>query len=127
MVTGLLSGREVAHHGRHYDVEARFLPVQPGGEGCRSGWRPGGRTAASSSARCATTGLPHRYRCSGGHRRDRPAGAHLGRPFDVVVQGWPGSGVDGWAAAAATWWLAQFDPFTATADHVESVIADGPR
>ena len=50
----------------------------------------------------------------------------LGRPFDVVVQGWPQTPVDGWEAAGATWWLAEFDPFTVTAAEVDAVVAAGP-
>ena len=50
----------------------------------------------------------------------------LGRPFDVVVEGWPQAPVDGWEAAGATWWLAEFDPFTVTAAEVDAVVAAGP-
>ena len=52
--------------------------------------------------------------------------AALGRSFEIVVEGRPGEAADGWAAAGATWWLAQFDPFTVTVAEVEAAIDAGP-
>lgn len=48
------------------------------------------------------------------------------QPFEVAVEGWPYDDPGPWAAAGATWWLAQFDPFAVSAGEVRAVIADGP-
>ncbi len=46
--------------------------------------------------------------------------------FDVVVHGTPGADPTPWAAAGATWWLTQFDPWHVTEDAVARAIAAGP-
>ncbi len=127
VLTGLLSGQEVRHQGEHYSAEATFLPGP-----LRSGGMPIWLAARWPNRRPVERALRH----DGVFLidTDDPANlagiveqaAALGRPFDIVVEGWPGSAVDGWEAAGATWWLADFDPFTATPEHVEAVIAAGP-
>jgi len=47
-------------------------------------------------------------------------------PFDVAVQGLPGSDPSPWFEAGATWWLVRFEPFGLEANEVRSVIEDGP-
>jgi alkanesulfonate monooxygenase SsuD/methylene tetrahydromethanopterin reductase-like flavin-dependent oxidoreductase (luciferase family) len=57
----------------------------------------------------------------------RPAGAD--GPFDVPVEAPAGStaaDIPAWEEAGATWWLAGFDQFTLSAEHVRSVVAAGP-
>ena len=46
--------------------------------------------------------------------------------FDVVVEGSDGSDPAPFAAAGATWWLAEFDAFTVDAATVRGVIDAGP-
>ena len=46
--------------------------------------------------------------------------------FDVVVHGTPEDDPEPWAAAGATWWLTQFDPWHVTEDQVAAAIATGP-
>ena len=127
VLRGLLSGEEVVHHGEHYDVEARFLPppARPGGLPLwlAARWpnrRPIARALRHDGIFIIDTDDPADL--AGIVEQARG----LGRPFDVVVEGWPDRPVRGWEAAGATWWLAQFDPFTATRDHVAAVIAAGP-
>lgn len=48
------------------------------------------------------------------------------QPLAVATEGWPSDDPRPWADAGATWWLVRFDPFTASADHVGGIIADGP-
>jgi alkanesulfonate monooxygenase SsuD/methylene tetrahydromethanopterin reductase-like flavin-dependent oxidoreductase (luciferase family) len=47
-------------------------------------------------------------------------------PFEVVVRGGPDDDPAPWRAAGATWWLADFSPFTVTAAEVAAVVAAGP-
>jgi alkanesulfonate monooxygenase SsuD/methylene tetrahydromethanopterin reductase-like flavin-dependent oxidoreductase (luciferase family) len=128
VLTRLLSGEPVDHDGAAYRV--RGVRFQPGPA------RPGGMPIWLAAR------WPHRRPVTRALRHDgvfvidtddptdvagiAERGRALGRPFDVVVQGWPGEGVDGWRAAGATWWLAQFDPFTTTVAHAEAVIDAGP-
>lgn len=128
VLTGLLAGEAVEHHGAHYTVDAPpFLPTPA---------RPGGMPIWLAAR------WPHRRPVARALRHDGvfvidtddPAAiapiveqaAALGRPFDVVVEGAPGTPVEPWAAAGATWWLATFDPFTATPDAVRAVVDAGP-
>ena len=127
VLTGLLCGEPVDHRGEHYRAEAQFLPgpVRPGGLPIWLAARWPNRRPVERALRhdgvfvidtpdpSALTGIVARA-------------AGLGRSFDVVVEGRPGEAVDGWAAAGATWWLAQFDPFTVTVAEVEAAIDAGP-
>jgi alkanesulfonate monooxygenase SsuD/methylene tetrahydromethanopterin reductase-like flavin-dependent oxidoreductase (luciferase family) len=128
VLTGLLAGEAVEHHGEHYTVDAPpFLPTPA---------RPGGMPIWLAAR------WPHRRPVARALRHDGvfvidtddPAAiapiveqaAALGRPFDVVVEGAPGTPVEAWAAAGATWWLATFDPFTATPHAVRAVVDAAP-
>jgi alkanesulfonate monooxygenase SsuD/methylene tetrahydromethanopterin reductase-like flavin-dependent oxidoreductase (luciferase family) len=128
VLTGLLSGHPLDHRGEHYRVDdVRFLPppARPGGMPIwlAARWpnrRPVERALRHDGVFLIDTADP----ASLAGIVERAAG--LGRPFDIVVEGRPGEQVDGWAAAGATWWLAQFDAFTATVAAVESAIDAGP-
>jgi alkanesulfonate monooxygenase SsuD/methylene tetrahydromethanopterin reductase-like flavin-dependent oxidoreductase (luciferase family) len=130
VLTRLLSGEEVVHHGERYDVEARFLPVpaRPGGMPIwlAARWpnrRPVARALRHDGVFLIDTDDPSTL-----------AGiveqaAALGRPFDVVVQHRDDHPADaaGWAGAGATWLLTTFDPFTVTLAQAGSAIAAGPQ
>jgi alkanesulfonate monooxygenase SsuD/methylene tetrahydromethanopterin reductase-like flavin-dependent oxidoreductase (luciferase family) len=127
VLTGLLSGEPVAHAGEHYRVDARFLPrpARPGGmpiwlaarwphkRPVERALRHDGLFVIDIHAPADLAGIVERARA-------------LGRPFDVVVEGWPGDDVAAWEAAGATWWLTRFDPFTATVADAEATIDAGP-
>jgi alkanesulfonate monooxygenase SsuD/methylene tetrahydromethanopterin reductase-like flavin-dependent oxidoreductase (luciferase family) len=128
VLTRLLSGEPVDHRGDHYLVDdVRFLPrpARPGGIPIwlAARWpnrRPVDRALRHDGVFLIDTADPASL--AGIAART----AELGRPFDVVVEGWPGESVAGWEAAGATWWLARVDAFTATVGAVESVIDAGP-
>jgi alkanesulfonate monooxygenase SsuD/methylene tetrahydromethanopterin reductase-like flavin-dependent oxidoreductase (luciferase family) len=128
VLRGLLSGEPVSHRGVHYTAEARFLPTpaRPGGMPIwlAARWpnhRPIARALRHDGVFLIDTEDP------GDLAEITALAAGIGdRPFDVVVEGWPGTPVEPWAAAGATWWLAQFDPFAVTIAHVHAVIAAGP-
>jgi alkanesulfonate monooxygenase SsuD/methylene tetrahydromethanopterin reductase-like flavin-dependent oxidoreductase (luciferase family) len=127
VLTGLLAGEPVAHDGEHYRVDAQFLPApaRPGGmpiwlAGRWPNRRPVERALRYDGLFMIDTDDPATL--SG--IVERAAG--LGRPFEIVVQGWPGDDVTGWEAAGATWWLAKFDPFEVTVAAAEAAIDAGP-
>lgn len=128
VLTGLLSGEPVHHHGAAYRVDGvRFLPrpVRPGGMPIWLGARWPNRRPVARALRhdgvfvidtddpADLAGIVEEARASG-------------RSFDVVVQGPPGEPVDGWRDAGATWWLARIEPFDVTVAGVEAVIDAGP-
>ena len=128
VLTGLLGGRSVDHHGEHYTVDGvTFLPTaaRPGGIPIwlAARWpnrRPVARALRHDGVFLIDTGDPASL-----------AGivaeaAELGRRFDVVVEGDPGSDAAGWRDAGATWWLASFDAFETTRAAVEAAIDAGP-
>jgi alkanesulfonate monooxygenase SsuD/methylene tetrahydromethanopterin reductase-like flavin-dependent oxidoreductase (luciferase family) len=128
VLTGLLSGEPVDHDGEAYRVDGvRFLPgpARPGGipVWLAARWpnrRPVARALRHDGVFLIDTDDPADL--AGITER---AGS-LGRPFDIVVEGWPGDTVDGWETAGATWWLAKFDPFSTTVAVVEAAIDGGP-
>ena len=128
VLTGLLSGEPVAHAGEHYAVDAPpFLPgpVRRGGipiwlAGRWPNKRPIARALRYDGVFLIDTDDPASIAGVG------EQAAALDRPFDIVVEGQPGADVSGWEAAGATWWLAEFDPFTATPATVLAAIEAGP-
>jgi alkanesulfonate monooxygenase SsuD/methylene tetrahydromethanopterin reductase-like flavin-dependent oxidoreductase (luciferase family) len=128
VLTGLLSGETVEHDGEAYRADGvRFLPTpaRPGGLPIwlAARWpnrRPVERALRHDGVFLIDTDGPADL--AGVTER----AAALGRPFDVVVEGSPGDAVDGWEAAGATWWLAQFDAFDTTVAMVEAAIDAGP-
>ena len=128
VLTGLLSGERLVHHGEHYTVDdVAFLPgpARPGGLPIwlAARWpnrRPVERALRHDGVFLIDTDDP----TSIAGIVERAAG--LGRPFDVVVEGDPGTDATAWRAAGATWWLAAFDPFDLTVATVEAAIDAGP-
>jgi alkanesulfonate monooxygenase SsuD/methylene tetrahydromethanopterin reductase-like flavin-dependent oxidoreductase (luciferase family) len=129
VLTGLLRGDDVVHHGEHYDVEARFLPAA-----ARPGGMPIWLAARWPNQRPVARALRH----DGVFLIDTDDPASLGgiveqaaaldRPFDIVVQhddARPAQ-ADRWEEAGATWLLTSFDPFTTTAAAVRRVADAGP-
>jgi hypothetical protein len=129
VLTGLVRGDEVVHHGEHYDVEARFLPAARRPEGMpvwlAARWpnrRPVDRALRYDGLVLIDTDDP----ASLGGIVERARA--LGRPFDVVVEHQDDhpAQADRWEAAGATWLLTSFDPFSATAAGVGRVADAGP-
>jgi alkanesulfonate monooxygenase SsuD/methylene tetrahydromethanopterin reductase-like flavin-dependent oxidoreductase (luciferase family) len=128
LLAGLLSGEQIDHRGEHYQArDVRFLPrpVRPGGlpiwlAGRWPHRRPIERALRHDGLFLIDTDGPGDLAAVA----ERAAG--LGRPFDLAVEGRPGEPSERWAAAGATWWLAQFDPFDVTVAGVEAVIDAGP-
>jgi alkanesulfonate monooxygenase SsuD/methylene tetrahydromethanopterin reductase-like flavin-dependent oxidoreductase (luciferase family) len=130
VLTGLLAGDDVVHHGEHYDVEARFLPGP-----ARAGGMPIWLAARWPNRRPVARALRH----DGVFLidTDDPASlsgiveqaAALHRPFDIVVEHQDDHPADatGWEAAGATWLLTTFDPFAVTVGQAAAVIAAGPQ
>ncbi len=129
VLTGLLRGERVDHHGEHYTVDdVTFLPAPVRADGIpiwlAARWpnrRPVARALRHDGVFLIDTDDP-----------DSLAGivadaAELGRPFDVVVEDDAGADAAPWRAAGATWWLAGFEPFGVTAAAVEAAIDAGPR
>ena len=101
----------------------------PGPGGCRSGWRPGGRTGDRCARALRHDGVFLIDTDDPGTLAEivvRPGRRAPHRRFDIVVTGLPGDDVSGWRAAGATWWLADFDAFEVTVAAVETAIDAGP-
>jgi alkanesulfonate monooxygenase SsuD/methylene tetrahydromethanopterin reductase-like flavin-dependent oxidoreductase (luciferase family) len=128
VLTGLLSGERVDHHGEHYtleDVTFRPTAARPGGMPIwlAARWpnrRPVARALRHDGVFLIDTDDP-------GTLAGIVDQAHaLDRPFDIVVTGLPGEDAAGWRAAGATWWLADFDAFEVTVAAVEAAVDAGP-
>ncbi len=128
VLTGLLRGEPVDHHGDHYTVDdVTFLPapVRPGGIPIwlAARWpnrRPVARALRHDGVFLIDTDDPESL-------AGIVAGAaDLGRPFDVVVEDDAAADAAPWRAAGATWWLAGFDAFDVTVAAVEAAIDAGP-
>jgi alkanesulfonate monooxygenase SsuD/methylene tetrahydromethanopterin reductase-like flavin-dependent oxidoreductase (luciferase family) len=130
VLTSLLAGDEVDHHGAHYTVAGiRFLPTPvarlPIWIAAR--WpnrRPLARAAAYDGVyviEVTPADLPELIAVIAAAR---PEG--LG-DFDVVVHDVAGADPSPWQDAGATWLLTTFDAFTVTPGEVRAAIAGGPR
>jgi alkanesulfonate monooxygenase SsuD/methylene tetrahydromethanopterin reductase-like flavin-dependent oxidoreductase (luciferase family) len=130
VLTSLLAGDEVNHHGPHYEVDGiRFLPTPVNGRlpiwiAARSpNRRPLQRAARYDGVfviDVTPVDLP-----------DLIAVVDAARPsgladFEVVVHDVAGVDPRPWQQAGATWLLTTFDAFTATPDEVRAAIANGP-
>jgi alkanesulfonate monooxygenase SsuD/methylene tetrahydromethanopterin reductase-like flavin-dependent oxidoreductase (luciferase family) len=127
----LLSGREVDHAGPHFIADkVQFLPRPVNGRvpiWVAARWpnrRPLRRAANHDGVFIIDIDRPTDLEGVLENIEEARAGGLSG--FEVVVQGDPSRGCDGWQEAGATWWLAEFDPFTAGPEDVRRVIASGP-
>ena len=131
VLTGLLSGEELAHNGSHYTADGvRFLPTP-----ARTGGIPIWLAAR----------YPNRAPMRRAARYDGLFTIELSEPeqvtavretlaaergdlagFDVVCQGLPGVDPRPWEAAGATWWLTQCGPYRMDIGEVRRIVAAGP-
>lgn len=119
------SGEPVHHHGRHYTVDGlRFgpRPVQRPGVPVWVAGFPGNQAPIRRAAR--HDGFFPVNLTDPGQLAEIASTLRELRgpePFDLAVALPAGTDLDPWAAAGATWWLAEFEP-GATADTVRGVL-----
>jgi alkanesulfonate monooxygenase SsuD/methylene tetrahydromethanopterin reductase-like flavin-dependent oxidoreductase (luciferase family) len=130
VITGLLSGEAVDHHGEHFTVAATtFLPTPVQAHlpiWVAARWpnrRPLRRAARYDGVYVIEITPADLAALIELISQERPEG--LG-DFDVVVHRRADEPLQPWADAGATWLLTTFDPFTVTVDEVRSTIAVGP-
>jgi alkanesulfonate monooxygenase SsuD/methylene tetrahydromethanopterin reductase-like flavin-dependent oxidoreductase (luciferase family) len=131
LLTALLSGAPVDHHGRHYRAaDVQFLPTPARGTvpiWVAGRWPNKGpvRRAARHDGIFVIDLTPD----------DLPAlvtavtaerGAAADPAYDIVVHDRPRADPAQWAAAGATWLLTTFDAFTTGPGDVRAVITAGP-
>jgi alkanesulfonate monooxygenase SsuD/methylene tetrahydromethanopterin reductase-like flavin-dependent oxidoreductase (luciferase family) len=128
LVSALLSGEPVDHHGRHYTAaEVQFLPAPPRGRlpiwvAARWPNRAPLRRAARHDGVFVIDLEP---------RQLPEAVAALQaegtrEPFEIVVHDGPQAEPGPWADAGASWLLTTFAPFGAEPDDLRRVIRQGP-
>lgn len=129
----LLSGQEVDHAGPHFRADkVTFLPRPVNGRvpiWVAARWpnrRPLRRAANHDGLFIIDIERPTDLHGVLGYIAETRPGGLSG--YEVVIEGDPNRDCDwdGWQQAGATWWLANFDPFTTGPDHVRRVIAAGP-
>lgn len=128
------SGEPVRHHGEHYTVDdMRFLPrpvQEPGVPVWTAGFpgkvKPLRRAAANDGFFPVNLEHPDEFAEAVGKVRALRAEAGLDGPYDFAVGQPAGTDLAPYAAAGATWWMAQFGPETVTVDEVRGVLRDGP-
>jgi alkanesulfonate monooxygenase SsuD/methylene tetrahydromethanopterin reductase-like flavin-dependent oxidoreductase (luciferase family) len=126
VVTALLSGEPVDHHGEHYTADATFLPTPTTGLvpiWCAARWpnrKPLRRAARHDGVFVIDIDSPDDLRrlvdVIAEERGDVDG-------FDVVIELAEGADPAPWEAAGATWWLTSFSAFTVTASDVRRRIA----
>jgi alkanesulfonate monooxygenase SsuD/methylene tetrahydromethanopterin reductase-like flavin-dependent oxidoreductase (luciferase family) len=130
VLTGLLSGERVDHHGEFYTAtDTQFLPtpVQPHLPiWVAARWpnpRPLRRAARYDGVYAidlTPSDLPQLIERVAASRDGDRVG------FDVVVHRRANEAATPWADGGATWLLTTFDPFAVTAAAARAVIAEGP-
>lgn len=131
LVTALCSGERVVHRGEHYTADdVRFLPASvqspriPVWIAGRYPNRPPMRRAARWDGMFV---IDMDDPAQMADLVDRIADLRGGvEGFDLVVMRPPGDDPAPWAAAGATWWLTDLDPFTVTAAAAMSLAEAGP-
>jgi len=131
LVAALCSGERVVHRGEHYTADGvRFqpAPVQspriPVWIAGRYPNRPPMRRAARWDGMFVIdVDEPARLADLAGHLATLRGGLE---GFDLVVMRPPGGDPGPWAAAGATWWLTDLDPFTVTAEAAMALAEAGP-
>lgn len=130
LLTGLLAGGPVDHHGRYFTAtDVRFLPRPVHGAipiwvAARWPNRRPLRRAARYDGLFVIDVEPSELRLA--LRFVEPLRPPDRRPYEVVVQAEADSNPRPWEDAGATWWLAAFDPFNVTPAAVRRVIDEGP-
>jgi alkanesulfonate monooxygenase SsuD/methylene tetrahydromethanopterin reductase-like flavin-dependent oxidoreductase (luciferase family) len=127
LIRALLSGGRVDHDGQYFKASAvSFMPrpVQPELPiWTAARWphrRPLDRAARNQGVFIIDLPEPTDLAAACSYLEERRSRGLHG--FDVVVHGPAGSDPGPWKAAGATWWLAAFDPMTATAEAVRAAI-----
>src|ERR687897_711265 len=124
------SGEPVNHHGKHYLVDdVRFLP-RPAQEGGIPVWAaafPGHTKPVRRAARCEgffPVGLESVDQFAQAVAKVRELRGDSRAPYDIAVELPPGSDVEPYAEAGATWLMTGLDPGVSVAD-VRAVIREG--
>jgi alkanesulfonate monooxygenase SsuD/methylene tetrahydromethanopterin reductase-like flavin-dependent oxidoreductase (luciferase family) len=130
VLRGLLSGREVDHHGAHFTVESTQLLPTPVQErlpiwvaGRWPNLRPVRRAARFEGMYVIDITPPELPALVGALAAERPGGFE---GFDVVVHDVAGADPAPWVEGGATWLLTTFDAFAVTREAVSEAIAAGP-
>jgi alkanesulfonate monooxygenase SsuD/methylene tetrahydromethanopterin reductase-like flavin-dependent oxidoreductase (luciferase family) len=128
VLTGLLSGEELDHHGEHFTVDhVSYLPTPVHARlpiWLAARWpnrRPLRRAARYDGVYVIDITPLEVPAVFAAIEAERPRG--LGA-FDVVVHDKAGADPAPWRDAGATWLLTTFDAFTVTADEVRAAIRD---
>ncbi|WP_280407673.1 LLM class flavin-dependent oxidoreductase [Nocardia brasiliensis] len=126
------SGEPVRHHGQHYTVDdVSFLPrpVQRPGVPVWAAGFPGKVAPLRRAARLDgffPVNLEHPDQVAEITDTLTALRAEPATPYDIAVALPAGTDSAPYAAAGATWWLAEFEPDTVTLDQVRGVLRDGP-
>ncbi|WP_046917312.1 LLM class flavin-dependent oxidoreductase [Streptomyces stelliscabiei] len=132
ILTAAWSGQPVHHHGRHYTVDGvSFLPrpVQLPGVPVWAAGFPGNVKPIRRAARhdgFFPVNLEHPDQLADVANTLTDLRRQETTPFDIAVPLPPDTDPSPYAAAGATWWLAEFDPERVSLDQVRGVVRDGP-
>jgi alkanesulfonate monooxygenase SsuD/methylene tetrahydromethanopterin reductase-like flavin-dependent oxidoreductase (luciferase family) len=131
ILTAASSGQSVCHHGEHYIVDSvQFLPrpvrqqVPIWVAGFPGNLRPLRRAARYDGFFPAN--LEHPGQLADISATITSLRQDTAAPYDIAIALPPGTDPAPYAAAGATWWLAEFDPETLSLDQVRGVLRDGP-
>jgi alkanesulfonate monooxygenase SsuD/methylene tetrahydromethanopterin reductase-like flavin-dependent oxidoreductase (luciferase family) len=126
------SGQLVQHRGEHYVVDGmRFLPrpvQQPGVPIWTAGF-PGKVKPLRRAARhdgFFPINLEHPDQLAEVVEKINELRGEPARPYDVAIAQPAGTDLAPYAAAGATWWMAEFRPEKLSVDEVRGVLRDGP-
>lgn len=132
ILTAAWSGEPVHHHGQHYTVDGiSFLPrpVQRPGVPVWAAGFPGNAKPLRRAARHEgffPINLEHPEELADVATTIAGLRQRVTTPYDIAVALPPGADPAPYAAAGATWWLAEFAPETVSLDQVRGVLRDGP-
>jgi alkanesulfonate monooxygenase SsuD/methylene tetrahydromethanopterin reductase-like flavin-dependent oxidoreductase (luciferase family) len=132
VLTGLLSGESVNHHGEHYALtDVTFQPTssRPGGIPIwlASRWpNPAPIRRAAHFDGVVIIQMTDPGDVAGLRARLTDDGADL-EHFDVVVTGFIGDDPTPWAKAGVDWFLNWIGPYDLDFDEVREMIVEGPR
>lgn len=131
ILTAAWSGRNVHHLGEHYTVDGvQFLPrpvrqrVPVWVAGFPGKIRPLRRAALYDGF--FPVNLEHPGQLAEAVATITGLRQHTTAPYDIAVALPPGTDPAPYAAAGATWWLAEFEPEGVSVDQVRGVLRDGP-